>query len=489
MKKLFLVLLILSSLKVSGQNNTLLNSDFWKRQPSLEDVKNEIAQGNSASEANRGNFDVVCMAINNRADNSIVRYLLTLEGNEVDKKTHDGRTYLHWAASAGNVEIVKYLIELGWNPEFIDEKGASPLVFGASAGMANIEVYKAFFEVGISPQTKYANGANILLLGILGDDDLELATYLETKGLSIQAKDDLGRTAFDYAARSGKIELLEKISDKKIEATPAALLFAAQGTRTSSSTLDTYKYLVEKKKINVPDAIGINHENVLQYLVRKPKQLENILYLVDKGASVEQVNNNGNNVLMESVYGKNVDVVEYLISHTKNIQQTNQKEETALMIAIGYSSPEIVELLLNQGVQVNSISQNGNLAYYLIHSYRANNDDEFNTKWKLLKERGFDLNQIQTDGKSILHLAVTKNDLKLLKKVTELEVDINIQDKEGLTALHQAALIAQNDEILKYLVELGADKSLETEFGETAYDLANENERLIKNNMSLEFLK
>jgi len=55
--------------------------------------------------------------------------------------------------------------------------------------------------------------------------------------------------------------------------------------------------------------------------------------------------------------------------------------------------------------------------------------------------------------------------------------------------LHKIALTAHNDQLLKYLIEKGADKSITTEFGETAYDLAAANEYLINAKTDITFLK
>jgi ankyrin repeat protein len=84
---------------------------------------------------------------------------------------------------------------------------------------------------------------------------------------------------------------------------------------------------------------------------------------------------------------------------------------------------------------------------------------------------------------------VAKNDLGLLKKLENLKINVNAVDKEKMSALHKAALVAKDDSILKYLVGLGINKNLKTDFDETAYDLASENETLKKNKTDLNFLK
>jgi len=68
-------------------------------------------------------------------------------------------------------------------------------------------------------------------------------------------------------------------------------------------------------------------------------------------------------------------------------------------------------------------------------------------------------------------------------------IDVNAKNGQGYTALHIASMKAKNDDILKYLLSKGADHSIKTDFEESAYDLAIENELLKKNNTELNFLK
>lgn len=86
-------------------------------------------------------------------------------------------------------------------------------------------------------------------------------------------------------------------------------------------------------------------------------------------------------------------------------------------------------------------------------------------------------------------MALDKNDLELLKRVQQFNIDINAKNNEGLTALHKAAMKASDTEVLKYLISIGADKSISTDFEESVYDLASENELLSQKNIAIDFLK
>jgi ankyrin repeat protein len=490
-KNILLSFALVATLFVSAQQkNTLLEASFWKTAPSVDVVKAEIAKGNSPSEANANAFDVPVIAINNDAPFTSIKFLLEQPGNPVNKSTHDNRIYLHWAAYRGNTELVEYLIAKGSDINFEDSHGTTPLVFGATSGLLNSGICDAFFKAGIDPKKKYANGANLLLLAVPFDKDLTITDYLTKKGLSLKDVDNNGNTAFDYAARTGNVSLLKKLLERKVKYTDNALLIATQGTRRETTPIETYKFLVEELKIK-PTATNKSGENVLHLLAGKPNQAEIITYFLAKGVDVNAINKDGNTPFMIAAGAKENGVLEQLLPAAKNINLQNAKGESALTIAVKSGTPEAVATLLAKGADVKVTDKEGNnLGVYLVQSYRPDaKQDPFTAKVKLLQEKGLDLTSPQKDGNTLYHLAVAKNDLSLLKKLADLNIDVNAKNKDGLTALHKAAMVAKNDTILKYLLSIGAKKDIITEFDESAYALAKENESLTKQNISIDFLK
>ncbi len=492
-KKLFISIALLAAFFATAQQkNTLLEASFWKTSPDVNTVKAEIEKGNSPSQSNPNAFDVVVLAINNDAPNATIKFLLEQPGNPVNKSTHDNRIYLHWAAYRGNVEMVQYLIAKGSDINLEDSHGTAPADFAASSGQIDPALYEAFFKAGLNPKKKYNDGANLLLLAIPFDKNLTTAEYFTTKGMSLKDVDNDGNTAFNYAARVGNIELLKKIAAKGIKYNDNALFFAAQGSRRETTSLDAYKYLIEELKLK-PTAVNKSGETILHILANKPNQSEIVTYFLDRGVDANKVDKDGNTALIKAASSREIAVLEKLLAVTKNVNAQNSKGESALTIAVKSGSPENVALLLNKGADVKVTDKDGNnLGVYLIQSYRpeaAKGQDPFEAKVKLLQDKGLNLAAAQKDGSTLYHLAVVKNDFTLVKKLAPLNIDVNAKNKDGLTALHKAAMISKDDSILKYLLSIGAKKDINTEFDESAYALAKENESLTKSNVSIEFLK
>jgi len=519
MKKLFVAIFSLVSIAASAQQNILLSSPFWQGKPDVAAIQAEVEKGNSPSQLNAMSFDPVVMAINADSPVETIKYLLSQPGNEVNKLTHDSRNYLHWAAIRGNTDAMEYLLDKGAKTDNEDSHGFTPVLFAAGSGQQNTKVYDLLISHGVNLQKSLnADGANALLISIASDPEMVLTGYFISKGLQLNSTDAAGNNAFSYAAKSGNIKLLKKLLQKGIKPNQNAMLMAAQGSRRDATKLEVYQYL---ESLNLkPTVTGKNGENVLHTIVRKPMQNEVVTYFLSKGVNVNQTDEEGNTVLMNAA-GSNRDTAIFalLLPGLKNINQVNQKGVSALTLAVRGNSPEVVSYLIRKGADVKILDKKGNsLAYYAIESYRPQGgpgfggrsgqapaggrpgggepagrnvprQDDFDTKIKILQKAGLDMSAPQENGNNLYHLAVAKNNLSLLKRLESLGLDVNAKNKEGITALHKAAMIAKDDTVMKYLLALGAKKDAVTNFEETAFSLAVENESLTKNNVSVTFLK
>lgn len=494
------------SLAASAQQKTtnlLLSQEFWRSKPTLETLQAEIARGNSPTESNSRTMDVVTIAIQSDAPLALIDHLLAIEGNSVSKQTHHYRTYLHWAAARGRVELVERLIALGADVNALDEHGNTPLMYALGNGVTDTTLIEVMERAGHALTKRHPHsGATLMMLAIGSDKELRLADYLSTRGLSLLDVDARGATLVDYACRSGHVAQLRTLMTRGIKPTEQALLMAAQGTRRSANGIELYRFLVEELGLSplVRDAEG----NTLLHLVAtKAGQLPVVEYLTARGVKPEVQNAEGNTAFMLSAGGRDLTLTQYLRAGA-DLSQANRKGETALTRAIQSGSPEHVAYLIAEGADARVLDAGGrNLLYHLAQNYREpmpapqgaqpqqrqGGQSDFLAKVRLLADSGLPVTTPQPDGSTLYHYAAGRGSVAMLEEVAGLGLDINTVNAEGLTPLHRAALTARDTTILKRLLELGADPGVRTDLDETAYDLARENGYLSKLNADISFLK
>ncbi|ALJ05724.1 hypothetical protein APS56_11570 [Pseudalgibacter alginicilyticus] len=480
---------------VAQDANLLRDKAFWAEKPTLETVKQTVKLGHSPTELTSSGFDAVTSAIFAKADLEIVKYLLSFKGNDVNKKTHDGRTYLFWSASRGNLELVNHLLENGAKIDIIDDKGSSPLIFTAAGGQTNTKIYDALIAKGANVTIeKSKDGANALLLLIPKLSDFTIVDYFETKGVDLKSKDNHGNGVFNYTAKSGNLEMLKKLVAKGIDYNTInknggnAFIFASQGGRGYSNGIEVYNYL-ESLGIN-PNVTTTNGTNPLINVASNTKDIRVIDYFIKKGINANKADNEGNTPFIKAAQSNNLEIIKHLAKLNKNINLVNNDGQSALTLAVARNKPEVVAYLLENKAHVQVIDAEGNnLAYYLVNAYNTRNKESFYEKAKLLKAYQVDFTAKQSKNNSLYQIAIGKLDIELLKFLEAFKIDINTKNNDGLSVLHLAAMKVEDDVILKYLLEQGADKSVVTEFEETVFDLAQENELLKANAVDTNFLK
>ncbi len=487
--------LFLSSLFTVAQENIFYTSDFWKGQPDLNEVKKLIAAGHDPVALNQNAFDATVYAIIRNADNDIIEYLLGLEGNSPNKKTHDGRNYLHWAAYSNNLHIVKYLLKAGSSVSELDSHGNTPLTFAANSGLKNPKIYNAFKQNGVD-LSKERNDEDANLLLIIAphlENEKELNQFL-AYGLSLDSIDKNGNNLFHHAVAKGNISFLKLLIEKGVKYNALnknggnAVLMASRGARGHQNNIELYKFLESLGlKVNV---VGDQGRNPLHTIAARSQNVNLIDYFIKNGVDINLQDDAGISPFMYAAASNNLNIVKHLYKDLKNINVKNETGQTALTMAISRNTADVVEFLLENNANASIIDINGNsLAYYLINSYSDRNKDLFEEKLQLLKAKNVSMKVNQSGGNTLYHLAVLKGNLNLIKRVDSFDIDINSKNDEGMTALHLAAMKAKDDTIIKHLISQGADLNIKTDFNESVYDLANENELLKNNKTQLNFLK
>lgn len=483
-----------------AQESPLVTREFWQDHPSLDQVKSEWNKGFSYAQVVGAN-DPLALAVSNEAPIEVVKFLADQPDVDLTRKLHEGRIYIHLAANSGNAEATDYLLEKGSPIDYLDANNHTAFTFAGFQGNLTVPLAEVFLKHGVDVNATYPEklDATILLISILYDKDLTLTDYFISKGASINAVDNEGNTAFNYAAQSGDVEILKALAARGAKYDDRALIKAAKGTYRTYTTVEVHKYLVDELGLS-PQVKTEEGENLLNLVTKKQNQTETVKFYLAKGVDASNMDQDGNTPFLNAAGAKDLETVTLLFPSVKDINAANKEGVTPLIAAVQGSSAEVVSFLLAHGADAQVKDAEGNsLIFYLAESFRTGGRgrggnpqqaiQDFSAKMTALKNGGLDLTAALPDGNTLYHLLAEKNNLGVLKTLENEGIAINAVNQEGMTALHKAALVSSDDKTLKYLVSLGADKSIATDFEETAYSLAKENEQLNRNQVSVEFLK
>ncbi|NQY04661.1 MAG: ankyrin repeat domain-containing protein [Flavobacteriaceae bacterium] len=494
MRTLLLLFFLIAFTSIKAQiKNIFLDREFWKSKPSVEQVKEKIKEGHNPTEKDRFSFDAVSYAIIDDVPSETIKYLLTIEGNPVEKPTHGGVTYLLWSSYKGNLEIMNHLISLGANTNMVTSRGTNMLHMAAIGGVADKKVYDLILDQKIDVNWVNENGTNVVhILGGSKLEDISIFDYFFNKGIKIESLDKEGNNLFNYAARGGNMEVMKMCVQKQLDYSSLndkgenALLFASTGMKRRNLKLDVFKYL-EALGLEV-DIVNWEGKTPLHMAVRRGDP-ELIDFFIEKGVNINQVDENGNTALINAV-GSKIENFQKVAKLSKHVNHQNNEGFTALTLAIKRGSKDTFDYLIKNGADIHIQDKEGNnLMFYAFESYYPRNEETYAYFIDTLNTSGVKAANRYTNGNTLAHIAIEKESDFLLNKSLALGVDINLKNGLNLSPLHLAAMKSKDKNLLSILLKNGADKSSKTEYNESAYDLAQENEILATNNVRLGFLK
>ncbi len=241
----------------------------------------------------------------------------------------------------------------------------------------------------------------------------------------------------------------------------------------------------------------------LMYLVTHYQKIDNyeekiINWLYHNESKINATNELGWTALMLACCNSNTRVVKLLLDCFANPNIQNNNLDTALILACKYinicSNIEIIELLANYNIDENSYiflvqkafktydkdlleqisfpktdlnkkNINGDTALITIIEYADNANATIGVK--LLLENGVNINDVDKNLESALHIAVQKynSDCTLIKILLKNGINVNLQNKDGMTSLVQylytdSKSFEFDPQIVKLLLEYGTDPNI-----------------------------
>ena len=333
------------------------------------------------------------------------------------------------------------------------------------------EISKLLAEEGLEGKiTEYTNFSDkyiykvnkdstpLFLAVQFGYNDLAKELIKEGADVNARANDMETEDGIDmlyYAVENNNVEMSKILIDEGVDAGREygyEYPYYLTDIAIRNNNLDMLKILVESGDIDlesslIPDAIEENN-------------IEMVKYLISIGQDVNaQIFADGfwiNSPMKVAAENGNIEIAKLLIDEGANLNSSDDY----IGPAIDYGNYDIAKLLIDNDVFNLNTNTTKEQAIELAK------DQKYYEIEKLLSSE--DSNNI--DGYDELMNAVSKGDMKALEKLIKDDTDLNKQ-YDKITPLNLAA--ARNDkEMVKFLVEKGADINLEDGYGYTPLIIA-----------------
>ena len=336
--------------------------------------------------------------------------------------------------------------------------------------LGKLEKVESFLKEGVSQEKK-----NIALLS---PSDEYTRKLLIKYGADVNATNHQGNTPL-HLLRLPKKYILSDLSSK---------------SEKKNLEKEIFNYFWNgPPKLLIENGADVNAKNYqgntpLHLAIHKPKTAE---FFIENGADVNAKNYQGNTPLHLAIHKPKT--AEFFIKNGADVNAKNYQGNTPLHLAI--HEPKRIEFFIEKGADVNIQNENGETALHkLISSYvegRYNSISSYNSmssKEKeilkvipLLAKKGADINIQNKNGGTALHKLIsfyikekdriwnTKKYFKMIQLLIENGADVNARNNKGETPL----FYVEEPEFAKLLIKYGADIKIKDKKGNTPLDYAN----------------
>ncbi len=470
--------------------------------------------------------------VQNLCDKDIPELQQWLKSNDVNKPLENcGNTLLECAVMSGSVEVASFLIKSGADIYLCTSEDRNSLIELAALS-GNLNIIKFFLENGFDRNVFLKDGS---LMSAAVNNYTEIAKYLIDQGKDVNMHDSSSSmTALRMAAQMHSAECAELLcdmgADTEAESDYGTALFGA----VSSGDLEIAKILVNhganvnyvKSDGSTPYEMAVykGYEDIAEYLlqcgadpslsfIKRGGKLPSIWYAWESKSNAyetakdesfsgeatlcddehcgeephhkenisredvpgifEWLEDNGIPFPDEddkltwpeyAVWNNSLEMIKFLIKSGANLYSSSSYDwNTLIEFAAVYGRLDIIKYLLENGYDKEIFLKDNSLVF------AASND--FTEIIKYLIENGKDIDQPfdNIKGYTALREAAQVNSVESATLLCSLGANVNA---EGLDTPLYIAAAEGNFEIVKLLVDNGADVNYSNKFGTTPYKIA-----------------
>ena len=406
----------------------------------LLNTTGKIISLNAASEAG---MTPLHMAVDNNRSGA-VSMLLQYEDIDVNAKDIQGRTPLYIASYYGYSHIANLLIAKNAQPDIQTKEGKTALYVAAEKGYISI--------VRLLLNTKYGSttGVTPLHIAVANNQSDIVKLLLEHSEVDVLEQNDEGWTALHTAAGKGfhyvthillsaeKGKLNLNVKDKKDGVTP---LHVAVGYKQS----DIVKLLLEYEETDLNPQDNEGWTPLHMAVLNNNSDIVKLLLNIEE-TNIDIQDFDGMTAVHWASYIGSSNILGQLIDKNATINIPNKDGLLPLQSAVGRGTMETVRLLLN--TTEGRISLNTQECSPLCYAVQSNRSE---LVLLLLTYNETNINQQDSEGNTLIHLAVYEGLDDILQILINKKPSTLIPNNASVTPLQMAAALG-NAQAVKILL-------------------------------------
>jgi len=271
--------------------------------------------------------------------------------NAAEKRRED---FMKAAHKFYEMNIKRLLIQIanGADVNLQEENGMTALMFAVRAG--DVSVVKLLLDAGADVNLHNRDNMTALRYAV-NKGDVSVVKLLLDAGADVNLQDRHVKTALMYAVRAGDVSVVKLLLDAGADVNLQNNLLGETGmtallSAVNEGAVPVVKFLLDAgADVNLQDGYG---RTALMFAVNKGA-VSVVNLLLGAGADVNLQDGNGETALMYAVNKGKVSVVNLLLGAGADVNLQEDNGMTALMFAVNKGDVSVVKLLLDAGADPN----------------------------------------------------------------------------------------------------------------------------------------